>query len=194
MSNEVLRLVRDSSSAAAEPFGREGELSLLLREYDEAKASGRPRFVFVRGARGVGKSYLTSLLAAAVSKRGVPVFEGGSGRDVRRTWGLMAPLVNELLTAAARSGVPQARVAELADSLEPLRTSAGQGKVEDRRLALYDAASELVTLSGRSCPVFILPDLDEADRASLELMRYLLAVVSTPESKAGGLFVLSMWQ
>ncbi|MDP1916721.1 MAG: sigma 54-interacting transcriptional regulator [Myxococcales bacterium] len=191
MSNEVLRLVRESSSASAEPSGREGELSLLLREYDEAKASGRPRFVFVRGARGVGKSYLTSLLAAAVSKRGVPVFEGGSGRDVRRTWGLMAPLVNELLTAAARSGVPQARVAELADSLEPLRTSAGQGKVEDRRLALYDAASELVTLSGRSTPVFILPDLEEADRASLELMRYLLAVVSTPESKAGGLFVLS---
>ena len=84
MSNEVLRLVRESSSASAEPSGREGELSLLLREYDEAKASGRPRFVFVRGARGVGKSYLTSLLAAAVSKRGVPVFEGGSGRDVRR--------------------------------------------------------------------------------------------------------------
>jgi transcriptional regulator with GAF, ATPase, and Fis domain len=191
MSNEVLRLVRDSAAVVAEPSGREGELSLLLREHDEAKASGRPRFVFVRGARGVGKSYLTSLLAAAVSKRGVPVFEGGSGRDVRRTWGLMAPLVNELLTAAARSGVPQSRVAELADSLEPLRTSSGQGRVEDRRLALYDAASELVTLSGRSSPVFILPDLDEADRASLELMRYLLAVVSTPESKAGGLFVLS---
>ncbi len=191
MSNEVLRLVRDSAAVVAEPSGRESELSLLLREHDEAKASGRPRFVFVRGARGVGKSYLTSLLAAALSRRGVPVFEGGSGRDVRRTWGLMAPLVNELLTAAARSGVPQSRVAELADSLEPLRTSSGQGRVEDRRLALYDAASELVTLSGRSSPVFILPDLDEADRASLELMRYLLAVVSTPESKAGGLFVLS---
>ena len=42
---------------------------LLLREHDEAKATGRPRFVFVRGARGVGKSYLTSLLTAAVSKR-----------------------------------------------------------------------------------------------------------------------------
>jgi transcriptional regulator with GAF, ATPase, and Fis domain/tetratricopeptide (TPR) repeat protein len=191
MANEVLRLVRDSSSAIAEPSGREGELSLLLREHEEAKSSGRPRFVFVRGARGVGKSYLTSLLSAEASKRGVPVFEGGSGRDVRRTWGLMAPLVNELLTAAARSGVPQSRVAELADSLEPLRTSLGQGKVEDRRLALYDGVSELVTLAGRSNPVFILPDLDEADRASLELMRFLLAVVSTPESKAGGLFVLS---
>ena len=188
MSSDVLRLVREP---AAEPSGREGELSLLLREHDEAKATGRPRFVFVRGARGVGKSYLTSLLTAAVSKRGVPVFEAGSGRDVRRTWGLMAPLVNELLVAAGRSGVPQVKVGELASALEPLRSSNAQGRVEDRRLALYDAASELVTLSGRSNPVFILPDLDDADRASLELLRYLLAVVSTPESKAGGLFVLT---
>ncbi|MBL8918600.1 MAG: sigma 54-interacting transcriptional regulator [Myxococcaceae bacterium] len=183
-----MRLFREP---VAEPSGREGELSLLLREHDEARAAGRPRFVFVRGARGVGKSYLTSLLASSATKRGVPVFEGGSGREVRRTWGLMAPLVNELLTSVARSGVPQAKVAELAASLEPLRSPSKEGRVEDRRLALYDAASELVMVSGRATPIFILPDLDEADRASLELLRYLLAVVSTPESKAGGLFVLT---
>jgi transcriptional regulator with GAF, ATPase, and Fis domain len=188
MSSEVVRLFAEMP---AEPSGRESELSLLLREHDEAKASGRPRVVFIRGAQGVGKSYLTSLLSATCARRGVPVFEGSSGREVRRTWGLVAPLVQELLTAAARSGVPQAKMAELAKSLEPLRSPGTGGPVEDRRLALYDAACELVTLTSRAAPIFVLPDLDEADRASLELVRYLLAVVSTPESRASGLFVLT---
>jgi transcriptional regulator with GAF, ATPase, and Fis domain len=188
MSSEVVRLFAEMP---AEPSGRESELSLLLREHDEAKASGRPRVVFIRGAQGVGKSYLTSLLSATCARRGVPVFEGSSGREVRRTWGLVAPLVQELLTAAARSGVPQAKMAELAKSLEPLRSPGPGGPVEDRRLALYDAACELVTLTSRAAPIFVLPDLDEADRASLELVRYLLAVVSTPESRASGLFVLT---
>jgi transcriptional regulator with GAF, ATPase, and Fis domain len=188
MSSEVVRLFAEMP---AEPSGRESGLSLLLREHDEAKASGRPRVVFIRGAQGVGKSYLTSLLSATCARRGVPVFEGSSGREVRRTWGLVAPLVQELLTAAARSGVPQAKMAELAKSLEPLRSPGTGGPVEDRRLALYDAACELVTLTSRAAPIFVLPDLDEADRASLELVRYLLAVVSTPESSASGLFVLT---
>ncbi|MCU0700382.1 MAG: sigma 54-interacting transcriptional regulator [Myxococcaceae bacterium] len=188
MSNQVVRLFQE---APAEPTGRESELSLLLREHDEARASGRPRVVFVRGGQGVGKSYLTSLLTATCARRGVPVFEGGSGRDVRRTWGLVAPLVHELLTSAGRSGVPQGKVAELARALEPLRAAGTPGEVEAQRLALYDATCELVTTAGRACPVFLFPDLDEADRASLELVRYLLAVVSTPESRAQGLFVLT---
>ncbi|MDX2011230.1 MAG: sigma 54-interacting transcriptional regulator [Myxococcaceae bacterium] len=188
MSSEVVRLFQE---VPAEPTGRESELSLLLREHDEAKASGRPRVVFIRGGQGVGKSYLTSLLTASCARRGIPVFEGGSGRDVRRTWGLVAPLVQELLTSAGRSGMPQGKVAELARALEPLRTPGATGEVEAQRLSLYDATCELVTAAGRAAPVLIFPDLDEADRASLELVRYLLAVVSTPESRAGGLFVLS---
>ena len=188
MSSEVVRLFQE---APVEASGRESELSLLLREHDEAKAARRPRVVFLRGPQGVGKSFLTSLLSASCARRGISVFEGGSGRDVRRTWGLVSPLVQELLTAASRSGVPQAKVAELARALEPLRSAGPAGDVETRRLALFDAVCELVTLAGRSAPVFVLPDLDEADRASLELLRYLLAVVSTPESQAGGLFVLT---
>jgi Cdc6-like AAA superfamily ATPase len=91
MSSEVLRLVRDSSSATAEPSGREAELAVLLREYEEAKTSGRPRFVFVRGARGVGKSYLMSLLSASVSKRGVPVYEGGRSVAALKCWPRSSP-------------------------------------------------------------------------------------------------------
>ena len=51
---------------------------------------------------------------------------------------------------------------------------------------------ELFALAGRESPVFLLPDLDAADRASLELFRYLAAVVTTPGAKSGGLFVASL--
>ena len=88
MSMDVLRYLRPPT---AEQTGREAELALLLREHHEAKSSGTARFVFVRGPRGVGKSHLVAQLAQALSSQGTPVFEGGSGRDARQTWGVLYP-------------------------------------------------------------------------------------------------------
>ncbi|MFO0596589.1 MAG: sigma 54-interacting transcriptional regulator [Myxococcaceae bacterium] len=168
-------------------------MTLLLREHHEARATGTARFVFVRGPRGVGKSHLVAKLAQALGSQGTPVFEGGSARDARQTWGLFAPMVGELLTLVKRAGVPDETQARLARSLEPMRSAdARQGRdTEARRLALYDGAAELFSLAGRACPLVVWPDLDVADRASLELVRYLAAMASTPESKVGGLFVLT---
>ncbi len=188
MSTDVLRYLRPP---VAEVSGREAELALLLREHHDAKASGAARFVFVRGPRGVGKSYLVSQLAQALAAQGTPIFEGGSGRDARQTWGVFAPMLGELLTLVKRSGVPETSLARLARAVEPVRSGSQSLPAEDRRLALYDGAGELFSLAGRSAPLVIWPDLDVADRASLELIRYLAAMASTPESKVGGLFVLT---
>ncbi len=188
MSTDVLRYLRPP---VAEVTGREAELGLLLREHHEAKTSGTARFVFVRGPRGVGKSHLVSQLAQALGAQGTTVFEGGSGRDARQTWGVFAPMLGELLTAARRSGVPDTTVARLARAVEPVRSGSQSLPAEDRRLALYDGAGELFALAGRAAPLVIWPDLDVADRASLELIRYLAAMAATPQSKVGGLFVLT---
>ena len=176
---------------AAEGTGREAELALLLREHQEAKASGSARFVFVRGPRGVGKTHLVSQLAQALSAQGTPIFEGGSGRDARQTWGVFAPMLGELLTLVKRSGVPETTLARLARAVEPVRSGSQSLPAEERRLALYDGAGELFSLAGRAAPLVIWPDLDVADRASLELVRYLAAMASTPQSKVCGLFVLT---
>ncbi|MFZ5441746.1 MAG: tetratricopeptide repeat protein, partial [Myxococcota bacterium] len=189
MSNDVLRYLR--ATTTPETTGREAELAVLLREHHEAKATGTARFVFVRGPRGVGKSHLVNLLAQNLGGQGVPVFEGGSGRDVRQTWGLFAPMLGELLTLVKRSGVPETTVARLARAIEPMRSGGPSTPTEERRLALYDGVGELLSLAGRAAPVVIWPDLDVADRASLELVRYLAAMASTPEAKVGGLFVLT---
>ncbi len=188
MSQDVLRYLRPP---VTEVTGREAELTMLLREHHEAKASGTARFVFIRGARGVGKSHLVAQLAQALGGQGTPVFEGGSGRDARQTWGVFAPMLGELLTLVKRSGVPETTVARLARAVEPVRSGAQSVPAEERRLALYDGAGELFSLAGRAAPLVIWPDLDVADRASLELIRYLAAMASTPQSKVGGLFVLT---
>jgi hypothetical protein len=90
-----------------------------------------------------------------------------------------------------RSGVPETTLARLARAVEPVRSGSQSLPAEERRLALYDGAGELFSLAGRASPLVIWPDLDVADRASLELVRYLAAMASTPESKVSGLFVLT---
>ena len=171
----------------AEASGREAELSALLREHDEAKSSGRPRFVFVRGPKGVGKSFLLNLLRRALVEHGVSVFEGGSAREASRTFALVAPIARELTGFLEQTGVPQPKLAELVARTRALHA---EGRAEGR-LELFDAVSELFSLAGRQCPAFFFPDVDAADKSSLELLRYLLAVSATPQSRAGGLFVLS---
>jgi len=165
---------------------------MLLREHDDARSTERARFVFLKGPAGVGKSHLFGLLRGAAARRNAHVFEGGSGRDARRTFGLFSPIVAELLTHLGQSGVPAARLAELARLLGPLTKATGKDVMENRRVELYDAVCELFALAGREAPVFLLPDLDAADRASLELFRYVAAVSTTPGAKSGGLFVASL--
>jgi Cdc6-like AAA superfamily ATPase len=91
MSTDALRYLRPVSSDTS--TGREAELAMLLREHHEAKTSGSARFVFIRGPRGVGKSHLVSQVAQALSSQGAPVFEGGSAREVRQTWGSLVQQV-----------------------------------------------------------------------------------------------------
>ena len=175
----------------AEASGREAELSLLLREHDEAKSTARPRFVFLRGPAGVGKSHLFGQLRAALVKQGVAVFEGASGREARKSFGMFHPMINELATSLEQSGVPEPRLSEVLRAVSPLKNPNGTTVMEDRRLSLYDGVSELFALAGRSGPAFLFPDVEVADKASLELLRYLVAVCATPASRSGGLFVIS---
>jgi tetratricopeptide (TPR) repeat protein len=189
MSSEVVSLWRKEE---AESSGREAELSSLLREHDDARSSERARFIFVKGPHGVGKSHLFGLVRAAVLKRNTQVFEGGSGRDAKRTFGLFTPMLNEVLAHLGQSGVPASRLAELARLLAPLTKATGKDVMENRRVELYDAVCELLSLAGRATPIFLFPDIDVADRASLELFRYVAAVATTPGSKGGGLFIASL--
>ena len=187
MSIDVLRYLREPG---AEASGRDAEISSILRAHDEARQSGRAHFVSLRGAVGVGKSHVVQQVAQALSQRGVTTFEGGSAREVRRPWGTFAPMIGELLTHLARSGVPENVVAQVARQAELIRSGHAEAGSLDRQ-ELLDAMAKLFALAGRSCPVFVLPDLDVTDRSSLELLRVLATAAVTPESRMGGLFLLT---
>jgi transcriptional regulator with GAF, ATPase, and Fis domain/tetratricopeptide (TPR) repeat protein len=191
MAGEVLSLWGDAGRAA----GREAELSTLLREHEESRAAERARFVFVRGPAGVGKSHLFGLLRQELASRGVPVFEGQSPREARRPFGLFSSMVEQISDHLAHAGVPSLKLTVLAQRLAPLRgaaaPSSGPVPNDGARLELYDALCELFALARPLAPAFLFPDLDAADLASLELVRYLAAVSTAPEAKVAGLFVAS---
>ncbi len=185
MASEVLALFKQPEAMS----GREAELSALQREHEDARTQGRARFVFVRGPAGVGKSHLFRLFRAQVASCGGSVFESDSPREVRRPFGVFAGMLSHLLEHLGHAGLPEAQLALLSRRVAPV--TRGTQVPEAQRLDLFDAASELFVLAGRESPVFLFPDVDAADKSSLELFRYLAAVVTAPESAAGGLFVAS---
>ncbi|MCI0672876.1 MAG: sigma 54-interacting transcriptional regulator [Myxococcaceae bacterium] len=189
MARELASLWREHEDAA----GRTAELGLLERELDEARAAGRARFVFVRGAAGVGKSHLLASFRRVVGQQGIPVFESESPREGRRPFGLFAGVVREMLDFAAHGGTAPAQLLSLRERLLPLLgpSAAGPGGGEGR-LLLCEAAVELLVLVGRARPVVLMHDVDAADPASLELLRYVAAVASAPLSPVEGLLVLSL--
>ena len=146
----------------ADASGREAELSSLLREHDEAKSSARPRFVFVRGPQGVGKSFLFSLLRRALVERGTAVFEGGSAREVKRTFGLIAPIARALTPYLEQTGVPQPKLSELTARTAGLH---GECKAEGR-LELFDAVSEAAPCD-MSSELDAEPDLSDEALAAI---------------------------
>src|SRR5690606_6384704 len=149
----------------------------LVQAHEEARERAGARMAFVSGPRGIGKSHLFDLCRRTLADRGVRVFEGGASRSSARAYGLFADMVPELLAYLPEVGVPARTVAELARRTAPLagiecaETSVG----EDRRLDLFDAVAEVFALAGRACPAFLFSDADAADRASLELLRYVAA-------------------
>ena len=169
--------------------GREVELSVLEREHQDARETRRARVLFLRGPRGVGRSHLLAQLRESLRARGVAVFESGRVREQARPFGLFAPMVGQLLTHAERLGAPEAKVAALSDALAPLRGAAG--RAAGGQVRAFDEAVDLFALAGRDAPAFLFDDVDAADPSSLELLRYLLAVVASPVGPGAGLFVVS---
>lgn len=88
-----------NQSAVVELFssGREQELELLTREYEQSRARGCARFALVHGPAGIGKTWLARALRRSLASRGVKVFEGAAQRGLPRAYGLFSSLVPGLL-------------------------------------------------------------------------------------------------
>jgi predicted ATPase len=160
-------------------IGRTRELSELRGALEESLA-GRGSCFLISGEPGIGKTRLADELAADAASRGVRVAWGrcweGGGAPAYWPW---VEIVRALVLEPGRARPQQTAVPpeigqlipELAAETTQQRSSSDP---EQGRFRLFDAVATLVKQVARATPlVLILDDLHEADRGSLELLKFV---------------------
>jgi len=177
--------------------GRASELDLIKQLLDEA-ASGGGKLVFVGGDAGIGKTRLIEEVITYAHLRGARVFstkcyEGQVPYEPFTR--IIRDLVNEATPndAAVVIGEHAADLARIVpgirekvrDAPEPIPLPPDKEKAR----ILEGFTRVLVNLSARAPLVLVLDDLHQADRATLELLRYL-----SPEIQRRRLIVIAAFR
>jgi tetratricopeptide (TPR) repeat protein len=160
-------------------IGRTRELSELRGALEQSLA-GRGSCFLISGEPGIGKTRLADELAADAASRGARVAWGrcweGGGAPAYWPW---VEIVRALVLEPGRARPQQTAVPpeigqlipELAAETTQQRSSSDP---EQGRFRLFDAVATLVKQVARSAPVvLILDDLHEADRGSLEMLKFI---------------------
>ena len=171
----------NTHSRPARPLfvGRARELSELRGALEQSLA-GRGSCFLISGEPGIGKTRLADELAADAASHGARVAWGrcweGGGAPAYWPW---VEIVRALVLEPGRARHQQTAVPpeigqlipELAAETTQQRSSSDP---EQGRFRLFDAVATLVKQVARSAPVvLILDDLHEADRGSLEMLKFV---------------------
>jgi class 3 adenylate cyclase len=174
--------------------GRERELDLLQRIWDDASTQRRPALVTVFGPSGIGKSRLALELAGHVSSLGGRALRGRStpygastpysafGQHVKQVAGVFD---NDGLDDARRK--LRASVSDLVDGLEEAEAHAehlamlvglgGSGEAADRETLFFSARVLVEALAERGPTMLLFEDIHWADASLLDLVEMLAARV-----------------
>src|SRR4051812_277739 len=166
----------------AQPLvGRDRELEVIGQLLREACA-GSPRFVFITGEPGIGKTRLLLELLGEAESRGALALRGRASEFERSLpFGLLVDAFDEYLESLdprefSRLATDDLR--ELAAVFPALRScdpECEQPTTAGERFRAYRAVRELIErLAARHPVLLVLDDLHWADGASLELASYLL--------------------
>lgn len=163
--------------------GRAAERELLADALKTAAAGARA-LVLVAGEPGIGKTALASAFSCAAAEDGVVVLYGRSDEDLGipyQPWGeALTHLVRHAPDDVLRAHVEE-RGGELARLVPDLAkritvSSVSSNDAESERYRLFGAVVDLLGRVGWLAPVvLVLDDLHWADRASVQLLRHVVA-------------------
>jgi hypothetical protein len=162
--------------------GREGELARLRERWAQVRSGGGD-LVVIAGEPGVGKTRLAARFAAEVHATGTTVLYGRADEDSIVPYQPLVEALRHLLAHVDIAVIEAALGAQLAE-LRPLLPDAAlvpaEGVVtlageENRRYALFEAASSLIQYVSRARPMLlVVDDLHWADKPTLLLLRHVL--------------------
>jgi len=182
----TLAVMRDPSESARDPFvGRELELDELALQLNRA-LRGRPKFVFLSGEAGVGKTRLLREFSAMARRLGMQVIYGRAMEDSSTPY--LAFL--HVLEACARS-TPH----HTSHKADPFTLLSAPGSLEqpnaqthrparasdvgyDRLRLFVTIVRQIMDLSRREPLLLVLDDLHWADAPTLDLLAQLVFVVA----------------
>lgn len=169
--------------------GRRRELGTITEALDRA-AAGRGRAVLVEGEPGIGKTRLVREAVERAADRGIATAWGGSleggGTPAYLPW---VEIIRSLVTSpgtgpgrlANSRGIPELAqvVPEITNVTGPVDPPASLD-ADTARLRLFEATEDVLRWFSRDLPlVVVLDDLQWADPASLQLLGYLAAHLSS---------------
>jgi DNA-binding CsgD family transcriptional regulator/tetratricopeptide (TPR) repeat protein len=166
---------------AGPPIGREHELDLLGRLLEEASV-GSPRFVFLTGEPGIGKTRLLEELLRQAEDRGCLALRGAAAEfEPDLPFGLVVDTFDEYLESLFPTAFNRLAAEDLSElagvfpSLRGLDAGTHEPSTPAERFRAHRAIRELIAGLALTRPlVVVLDDLQWADGASLELASHLL--------------------
>ena len=166
----------------AQPLvGRDRELELLGQLLEETCAHN-PRFVFVTGEPGIGKTCLLLELVRRAEQRGCLALRGSAAEFERELpFGVVVDAFDEYLESLDPREFKRLSAEDLGElsgvfpALSSLNPGSDHPTTAAERFRAHRAVRDLIeSLAVRQPLVVVLDDLHWADGASLELIAYLL--------------------
>jgi class 3 adenylate cyclase len=179
----------DERARVARLVGRDSELLVLRRIWEEALAASRPRLITVLGPAGIGKTRLAAELAQEIEQNGGRVLTGRSmsygvsgtylafRHQVKDLAGIFEndppDLAHQKLAETLAALLESDDAEEVAEHIALLIGLRAEADVADRQV-LFFSARRLVEALAREQPTLLLyEDIQWADSSLLDLLEHL---------------------
>ncbi len=185
MSKEKIPLPSRLELAPSNFVGRGEELQSLEESWARVSDGGTREIVLVSGEAGLGKTTLATRAARHAFERGANVLFGHSEEDLITPYQLFAETLGHYVAHApkeklrahvANHGSELARMVPALASRIPDLPGTRATDADSERSLLFAAVMDMLTVASDEQPlVFLLDDIQWADKGSLLLLRHLAA-------------------